>query len=145
MQRVPPGHSFFAWGRLRKVLKAGSGPDAPPSARLLRSSHSHTNSGTHTKTVSSFCDHVSLVLLVIQKGGKETNAPLTAGADIRETATVSHTDNCWSGTSWKDKMGVWTALILASQLLLNLSLHVEAQALGECYLKCFKKLFLSII
>ena len=35
-------------------------------------------------------------------------------------------------------MGVWTALILASQLLLKLSLHVEAQALGECYLKCFK-------
>lgn len=33
-------------------------------------------------------------------------------------------------------MGVWTALILASQLLLKLCLHVEAQALGECYLKC---------
>jgi len=38
-------------------------------------------------------------------------------------------------------MGVWTALILASQLLLNL--HVEAQALSEFYLKCFHLLFTS--
>lgn len=43
MQRVSPGHSFSAWGRLRKVLKVGSGPDTPPSVRLLRSSHSHTH------------------------------------------------------------------------------------------------------
>ena len=29
-----PGHSFSAWGRLRKVLKAGPGPGAPPSMTL---------------------------------------------------------------------------------------------------------------
>lgn len=34
-------------------------------------------------------------------------------------------------------MGVWTALILALQLLLKLCSHVEAQALGECYLNMF--------
>lgn len=41
-------------------------------------------------------------------------------------------------------MGVWTALILASQLLLKLCLHVEAQALGECYFEVFE-FALSII
>eukprot|EP00064_Thunnus_orientalis_P020847 superscaffoldBa00005979_g20997 len=33
------------------------------------------------------------------------------------------------GVGWKDKMGLWTALILALQLLVKLCLHVEAQAL----------------
>lgn len=49
MQRVSPGHSFSAWGRLRKVLKAGSGPDAPPSLRLLQSSHPRNNSDARTQ------------------------------------------------------------------------------------------------
>lgn len=88
MQRVPPGHSFSAWGRLRKLLKAGSGPDAPPSVCDL---HIHTPKSDR-KTVSSSY-HDSLVSRLIQKGGTDANAPLTVGADIRETATVSHTDN----------------------------------------------------
>lgn len=138
---------------LRKVLKAGSGPDAPPSLRLLRSSHSHTSSDTHTYTKATYTrlTMTDLSHFWLKKEVRNFNAPLTAGADIPETATVTHTDkspqrNCWSGTSWTDKMGVLTALILASQLLLKLCLHVEAQALGECYLKCLNVLsILSII
>lgn len=34
-------------------------------------------------------------------------------------------------------MGAWTVFLVASQLLLKLCVHVEAQALGECSKVCF--------
>lgn len=44
--------------------------------------------------------------LLIQIGGEDSKAPLTAGADIRETATVSHTDK----TLQRKKLLIWDQL-----------------------------------
>lgn len=137
MQRVFPGHSFSAWGRLRKVLKAGSGPVAPPSIRLLQSLlHTLSLSRTHTHKSSQhpllgltwqFC------LIFDSERKTSTQIRLNGGKLlVFQTHLSSYKENCRSGTSWKDKMNMWTALTLALQLLLKMCLHVEAQALGEC-------------
>lgn len=49
MQRDSPGHSFSPRGRLRKVLKAGSGPRGSSFSETPWSSHSQTNSDPRTK------------------------------------------------------------------------------------------------
>lgn len=68
---------------LRKVLKAGSGPDAPPSVRLLRSSHSHTSSDTHTYTKATYTrlTMTDLSHFWLKKEARNLNAPLTVGTD----------------------------------------------------------------
>lgn len=56
------GHSFSIWGRLEEGLKKQVlGPDAPPSERLLRSSHPLT----HTASSPEAC-HDRPASLVIQ-------------------------------------------------------------------------------
>lgn len=93
--------------------EAGCGPHAPPSVRLLTSSHT-----VQTRTDSS-SSHVSRLSQEAGKRRSVTSEKLLIWDQLK-----------------RDKMGVWTALILASHLLLNLSLRVEAQALGKLH-KCF--------
>lgn len=108
--RFVPGHSFSAWGCLRKVLKAGSGADAPPSTTLPLLHNSHTHSQK------------------LKLGRFLTYFPWSQNRKVPSVLTRTRRK---TGLSWKDTMDMWRTLLLTWTLLLNLCLHIEAQALGE--------------
>lgn len=106
-------------------------PTIPSSHTLpLSLTHTHTHKSSQHPLLGltwQFC------LIFDSERKTSTQIRLNGGKLlVFQTHLSSYKENCRSGTSWKDKMNVWTALTLALQLLLKMCLHVEAQALGEC-------------